>query len=138
MSHARQTTPTFIVMYLSPLTPEVYLLVKVLFISYLSPLFFIGLLSYLVGMKRRTSKRVVCNAITLIFFVMYLSSLTSVVCLLVNLFSKLYVTFILSGLLSYLVGIKRRTSRRAECKRDNSHFLRYILIAHEVEILCRP
>ena len=29
-------------------------------------------------------------------------------------------------LLSYLVGMKRRTSRCFICKRDNSHFLRYL------------
>ena len=34
-----------------------------------------------------------------------------------------------SGLLSYLVGMKRRTSRGVECKRDNSHFLHYELIS---------
>ena len=31
-----------------------------------------------------------------------------------------------SGLLSYLVGMKRRTSRCFPCKRDNSHFLHYL------------
>ena len=30
------------------------------------------------------------------------------------------VTFFFSGLLSYLVGVKRRTSRCVTCKRDNS------------------
>ena len=33
------------------------------------------------------------------------------------------------GLLSYLVGMKRRTSRCVICKRNNSHFLRYVLIS---------
>ena len=60
---------------------------------------------------------------TFAFSVMYLSPLMSKVKLLVNLFSKLYITCILSGLLSYLVGIKRRISRHVPCKRDNSHFL---------------
>ena len=49
----------------------------------------------------------------------------SEVYLLVNLFSKLYATFILSGLLSYLVR-KRRTSRQVTYKRDNSYFLCYV------------
>ena len=31
-----------------------------------------------------------------------------------------------NGLLSYLVGMKRRTSRCFACKRDNSYFLRYL------------
>ena len=61
MSHAREMTLTFFVMYLSPLTSEVYLLVD-LFQSYMSPLFFIGLLLCLVGMKRRTSRRAVCKS----------------------------------------------------------------------------
>ena len=33
-----------------------------------------------------------------------------------------------SGLLSYLVGMKRKTSRRVTCKRDNSHF--YLLCTY--------
>ena len=34
-----------------------------------------------------------------------------------------------SGLLSYLVGMKRSTSRHVICMRDNSHFLHYVLIS---------
>ena len=49
-----------------------------------------------------------------------------VIDLLVNLFSKLHVTF--SGLLSYLVGMKRMTNKSFICKRDNSHFLHYLKI----------
>ena len=64
---------------------------------------------------------------TLTFSVMYLFPLTSEVYLLVNLFFKIMLPLDLSGLLSYSVGIKRRTSRRVTCKRDNSHFLRYVL-----------
>ena len=45
---------------------------------------------------------------SLTFFVMYLPLLTSEVYLLVNLFSKLYG---FSGLLSYLIGMTRKTSR---------------------------
>ena len=44
---------------------------------------------------------------TLTFFVMYLSPLMSEVYRLVNFFSKLYVSLFFSGLLSYLVGMKR-------------------------------
>ena len=42
--------------------------------------------------------------------------------LLVNLFSKFMLPLFFSGLLSYLVKMKKRTSRRVLCKRDNSHF----------------
>ena len=38
-----------------------------------------------------------------------------------------------SRLLSYLVGMKRRTSRCVACKRDNSHFVRYVLISPDVQ-----
>ena len=38
------------------------------------------------------------------------------------------------GLLSYLVGIKRRTSRCVTYKRDNSHFVRYVFISPDVRI----
>ena len=69
---------------------------------------------------------------TLTFFVMYLSPLTSkVLCLT---FFQRYMSF--TELPPYLIGIKRKTSRRVECKRDNSHFLCYVLISPEVEILC--
>ena len=40
-----------------------------------------------------------------------------------------------NGVLSYSIGMKGRTSRRVTCKRDNSHFLRYVLISPEAEIL---
>ena len=39
-----------------------------------------------------------------------------------------------SGLLSYLVGMKRRTSRCVTCKRDNSHFLRYVMSPSTSEV----
>ena len=48
---ARDTTLTFLVMYLSPLMSEVYRLVNLFSKLYVS-LFFSGLLSYLIGMKR--------------------------------------------------------------------------------------
>ena len=35
-----------------------------------------------------------------------------------------------SGLLSYLIGMKN--SRCVTCKRDNSHFVRYVLISPDV------
>ena len=59
------------------------------------PLFFNGLLSYLVGIKRRTSRCVACKRDNSHFLCYYLSPLMSKVYLLVNFFSKLYVTFIL-------------------------------------------
>ena len=43
--------------------------------------------------------------------------------------------FFLIGLLSYLVEIKMRTSRRVVCKRDNSHFLRYVLTSLDIRVL---
>ena len=74
---------------------------------------------------------------TLTFSVLFLSPLMSKVSFLV--FSELYVTFILEWIaFIFGRGIKRRTSRCVMCKRDNSHFLRYVLISPEAEILCRP
>ena len=70
---------------------------------------------------------------------MYLSPLTSEVYLLVNLFfQSCMLPLLFSGLLSYMVGVKRSTSKHVGCKRDNSHFLCYVLISPEVEILCWP
>ena len=64
---------------------------------------------------------------------------SSQVYILVNLFFKvIMLPLLFSGLLSYLVGMKRRTSGCVAGKRDNSHFLHYILISPEAEILCRP
>ena len=99
---------------------EVYLLVNFFFfffffkvVSCMLPLFFSGLLLYLVRMKRRPSRHVT-RWTTLTLFVMYLSPLTSQVNLLVNLFfffqSKILPLFF-SGLLSDLVGMKKRTSK---------------------------
>ena len=59
-----------------------------LFQSYMLPLFFNGLLSYLVGMKRRTSSRRVTCKRDNSPFVMCLSPLMSEVHLLVNLFQS--------------------------------------------------
>ena len=55
-----------------------------------------------------------CVACKRINSVMSLSPFTFEVYLLVNLFTKLYVTLFFSELLSYLVGIKKRTSRTRE------------------------
>ena len=92
---ARETTLTFFIMYLSSLMSEVYLLVKLFFKNYVLPLFLSGLLSYLVGMKRRTSRHVPCKRDNSHFLCYVLIPLMSEVYLLVNLLSKLYVTFIL-------------------------------------------
>ena len=51
---------------------------------------------------------------------------SSQIYLLDNLFQRYMLPLFLVGMLSYLVGMKRRTSRRVTCKRDNSHFLRYV------------
>ena len=75
---------------------------------------------------------------TLTSFVMYLSPLKSQVYLLVNLFQGYMLPLFFSGLLSYLLGMKRRTSRYVVRKRDNFHFLCYVFISPEAEILCRP
>ena len=61
MSHARETTLTFFVMYLSPLSPR-FTFWLIFIQSYMLPLSFIGLRSYLKEMKRRTSRRVVCKS----------------------------------------------------------------------------
>ena len=37
------------------------------------------------------------------------------------------------GLLSYLVGMEKRTSRCVTCKKDNSDFLCYVLISPDVQ-----
>ena len=63
-----------------------------LFFSYMLPLFFSGLLPYLVGMKRGPVGMSHTRETTLTFFIIYPES---EVYLLINLFSKLYVTFIL-------------------------------------------
>ena len=71
--------------------------------SYISLLFLIGLLSYLVELKMRTSRRVVCkrdNSHFLGYVLTNVPPLTSEVYLLVNLFSKLYVTFTLQWITS--------------------------------------
>ena len=54
------------------------------------------------------------------------------------LFQSYMLPLFFSGLFSYLVGMKLRTSRCVACMRDNSHFLSYVLISPEAEILCRP
>ena len=59
------------------------------------------LLSYLIGMKRRTGRHVCAREKYLSFFVMYLSPLTSKVYLLINLFSS--------------PSIVHRSVRRDEC-----------------------
>ena len=58
------------------------------FKSCILPLFFSGLLSYLVGMKRRTSRHVTYKSDDSSFPFMYLSPLTSQVYLLFNPFFK--------------------------------------------------
>ena len=68
-------------------------------------------------------------------FVMYLSALMSEVYLLVNFFfffQSYMLPLFFSGLLSYLVGMNRMTSRRVACKKDNSHFLCYVFISPDV------
>ena len=87
-----KTTLTFSVMYISPLTSEVYLLVNVFFQSCMLLLLFSG-----VGRRPRFT-------FWLPFWLTFFQS-----CMLPLFFS---------GLLSYLVGIKRRTSRRVGCKRQ--------------------
>ena len=89
-------------------------------------LFYSGLPSYLVGIKRRTSRHVTCKKVNS-HFLRYVN-LTSKVYLLVNFFFSFWVTLLqsymlllfFSGLLSYLVGIKMRTSRRVACKSETT------------------
>ena len=100
--------------------------------SYMLSLFFSVLLSYLVGMKRRASRRVYASE-PISFFVMYWFPLMSEVHLLINLFFQSYMLpLFFSRSLSYLVGMKRRTSMHVAYKRDNSPFLRYVLISLDV------
>ena len=80
------------------------------FQSYMLPLRFNGLLLYLVGIKRRTSRCVACKRVT--FFVMYLSRLMSKVYLLVNLFSKIHVTFILQWI-AFIFGKDEEEDQKA-------------------------
>ena len=146
MSRARETTLTLFIMYLSPLTSEVYLLVNLFnllvnlfFQSCMLPLFFSGLPSYLVGMKKRTSRRVVCKRNNAHFLHYVLISLDiRDLPFWLTFYQSCMLPLFFSRLLLYLVGIKRRTGKRVGCKRDNYHFLYYVLISPEVEILCRP
>ena len=57
----------------------------------------------------------------------------SQVYLLVNLIQSYMLPLYFSGLLSYLAGMKRRTSRHVTCKRDNSHLLHYVLNLLDVQ-----
>ena len=101
------------------------------FQSCMLPLFFSRLLSYLVGIKRRTSRCATCKRsnshfVRYVLFSPDVRGLPSKVYLLVNLFFKVVLPLFFSGLLSYLVGMNRRTSRCVTCKRDNSHFVMYL------------
>ena len=49
-----------------------------------------------------------------------------------NFFQSCMLPLFFSGLLLYLVGLKRRTSRCVTCNRDNSHFVCYVLISPDV------
>ena len=59
---------------------------------------------------------------TFSFFLMYLSVLTLGIVPGLPFFQSDMLTLFFSGLLLYLVGMKRRTNRCVACKRDNSHF----------------
>ena len=67
---------------------------------------------------------------TLTFFVMLLSTLKQKSCVLHNFDT-------LRHILIMLVEMKR-TSRHVVCKRDNSHFLRCVVISPKAKILCKP
>ena len=72
---------------------------------------------------------------TLTLFVMYLSPLTSRrprFTFWLTFFQSCMLPLFFSGLISYLVGMKRTTNRCVTCKRDNSHFVRYVLISPDV------
>ena len=85
--------------------------------SYISLLFLIGLLSYLVELKMRTSRRVVCKRDNLPWHPRFTFWLT----FWLTFFQSCMWPLLFSGLLSSLVG----TSRRVGCKRDNSHIIMY-------------
>ena len=72
---------------------------------------------------------------TLTLFVVYLSPLTSGrprFTFWLTFFQSCMLPLFFSGLLSYLVGMKRTTSKCVTCKRDNSHFVHYVLISPDV------
>ena len=106
--------------------------------SYISSLFLIGLLSYLVEMKMRTSRHVVHKRDNSHFLCYVLLPWHPRFTFWLTFFQSCMLPLLFSGLLSCLVGIKRRTSRHVCCKRDNSHFFCYVLISPKVEILCGP
>ena len=105
--------------------------------SYILPLFFSGLLSYLVGMKSRTSRHVACKRdSSLSLLCTYLPRCPRFTIWL-TFFQSYMLPLFFNGLLSYLVG-KEEDRRHVMCMRDNSHFLHYELISLEAKILCRP
>ena len=80
--------------------------------------FFFLKISFKIGMSRRAGRQASGVVRGLPFWLTFFQS-----CMLPLFFS---------GLLSYLVGMKRRTRRCVTCKRDNSHFLRYVLISPDI------
>ena len=106
------------------------------------PLFFSGLLSYLVGMMRRTSGRDTCKKVNS-HFLRYVFISPEVwrrpkFTFWLTFFLKVMLPLFFCGLLSYLVGMKRRIRRHVACQKYNSHCLLYLFISPEAEILCRP
>ena len=82
------------VMYLSPLSYEVYLLVNIFSMLYVTLI--LQLIPFIFDRDEEKDQQACCvQEGQLTFFVMYLSPWMPDVYLLVNLFSKLYVTFIL-------------------------------------------
>ena len=72
---------------------------------------------------------------TLTLFMMYLSPLTPRCprfTFWLTVFQSCMLPLFFSRLLSYLVGMKRTTSRCATCKKDNYHFVHYVLISPDV------
>ena len=104
--------------------------------SYMSPLFLIGLLSYLIEIKMRISRHVLCKRDNSNFLHYILISLDiRGLPFSYFFFQSCRLPLLFSEFLSYSVGIKRRTSRHVGCKKENSHFHCYVLISPEVEIL---
>ena len=138
--HARGTTLTF---SLCTYLPWHWALFQVYLFSKWYVTFFVQwIFSYLVGLKTRTSRRVAGKKDNSHFFCYVLISPDlgrhPRFTFWLIYFQRDMLPLFFSGLLSYLVGMKRRTSRHVACKRDNSHFLCFVLVSPGAKILCRP
>ena len=94
---------SFFIMYLSYLTSKVYLLVNI-FQSYVA--FSLPWITFVLSARENT------------FLAMYLSPLKSSFTFWLTFFQSYRLPLFFNGLLSYLIGMKRRTSGHVTCKRN--------------------